>query len=180
MNSRLQMRYKSSVVPQLVEEFSYKNLHQVPVISKIVLNVGLGEATENPKLIERANEELAQISGQKPIIRKARKSVAAFKLREGQNIGCMVTLRGTKMWEFFDRLTNVALPRVRDFKGLSPKSFDGRGNYTLGVREQIIFPEINYDKIEKITGLNVTVCTTARTDVEARALLGFLGMPFRQ
>ncbi len=180
MNSRLQMRYKSSVVPQLVEEFSYKNLHQVPVISKIVLNVGLGEATENPKLIERANEELAQISGQKPIIRKARKSVAAFKLREGQNIGCMVTLRGTKMWEFFDRLTNVALPRVRDFKGLSPKSFDGRGNYTLGVREQIIFPEINYDKIEKITGMNVTVCTTARTDVEARALLGFLGMPFRQ
>tara|TARA_Y100000590_G_scaffold11114_3_gene13700 strand:- start:232 stop:756 length:525 start_codon:yes stop_codon:yes gene_type:complete len=174
------MRYKSSVVPQLVEEFSYKNLHQVPVISKIVLNVGLGEATENPKLIERANEELAQISGQKPIIRKARKSVAAFKLREGQNIGCMVTLRGTKMWEFFDRLTNVALPRVRDFKGLSPKSFDGRGNYTLGVREQIIFPEINYDKIEKITGMNVTVCTTARTDVEARALLGFLGMPFRQ
>ncbi|MCH2411182.1 50S ribosomal protein L5, partial [Myxococcota bacterium] len=173
-------RYKSSVVPQLVEEFSYKNLHQVPVISKIVLNVGLGEATENPKLIERANEELAQISGQKPIIRKARKSVAAFKLREGQNIGCMVTLRGTKMWEFFDRLTNVALPRVRDFKGLSPKSFDGRGNYTLGVREQIIFPEINYDKIEKITGMNVTVCTTARTDVEARALLGFLGMPFRQ
>ena len=180
MNSRLQMRYKSSVVPQLVEEFSYKNLHQVPVISKIVLNVGLGEATENPKLIERANEELAQISGQKPIIRKARKSVAAFKLREGQNIGCMVTLRGTKMWEFFARLTNVALPRVRDFKGLSPKSFDGRGNYTLGVREQIIFPEINYDKIEKITGMNVTVCTTARTDVEARALLGFLGMPFRQ
>ena len=180
MNSRLQMRYKSSIVPQLVEEFSYKNLHQVPVISKIVLNVGLGEATENPKLIERANEELAQISGQKPIIRKARKSVAAFKLREGQNIGCMVTLRGTKMWEFFDRLTNVALPRVRDFKGLSPKSFDGRGNYTLGVREQIIFPEINYDKIEKITGMNVTVCTTARTDVEARALLGFLGMPFRQ
>ena len=180
MNSRLQMRYKSSVVPQHVEEFSYKNLHQVPVISKIVLNVGLGEATENPKLIERANEELAQISGQKPIIRKARKSVAAFKLREGQNIGCMVTLRGTKMWEFFDRLTNVALPRVRDFKGLSPKSFDGRGNYTLGVREQIIFPEINYDKIEKITGMNVTVCTTARTDVEARALLGFLGMPFRQ
>ena len=180
MNSRLQMRYKSSVVPQLVEEFSYKNLHQVPVISKIVLNVGLGEATENPKLIERANEELAQISGQKPIIRKARKSVAAFKLREGQNIGCMVTLRGTKMWEFFDRLTNVALPRVRDFKGLSPKSFDGRGNYTLGVREQIIFPEINYDKIEKITGMNVTVCTTAKTDVEARALLGFLGMPFRQ
>ena len=179
MNSRLQMRYKSSVVPQLVEEFSYKNLHQVPVISKIVLNVGLGEATENPKLIERANEELAQISGQKPIIRKARKSVAAFKLREGQNIGCMVTLRGTKMWEFFDRLTNVALPRVRDFKGLSPKSFDGRGNYTLGVREQIIFPEINYDKIEKITGMNVTVCTTARTDVAARALLGFLGMPFR-
>ena len=180
MNSRLQMRYKSSVVPQLVEEFSYKNLHQVPVISKIVLNVGLGEATENPKLIERANEELAQISGQKPIIRKARKSVAAFKLREGQNIGCMVTLRGTKMWEFFDRLTNVALPRVRDFKGLSPKSFDGRGNYTLGVREQIIFPEINYDKIEKITGMNVTVCTTAKTDVEARALLGFLGMPFRE
>lgn len=180
MTSRLQTRYKSEVVPRLVEEFSYKNVHQVPVISKIVLNVGLGEATENPKLLERANEELAQVAGQKPIIRKARKSVAAFKLREGQSIGCMVTLRGVKMWEFFDRLTNVALPRVRDFKGLSPKSFDGRGNYTLGVREQIIFPEINYDKIEKITGMNVTVCTTAKTDVEARALLGHLGMPFRQ
>ena len=180
MNSRLQARYKSDVVPRLVEDFSYKNVHQVPVISKIVLNVGLGEATENPKLLERANEELGQVAGQRPIIRKARKSIAAFKLREGQNIGCMVTLRGVKMWEFFDRLTNVALPRVRDFKGLSPKSFDGRGNYTLGVREQIIFPEINYDRIEKVTGMNVTVCTTAKTDVEARALLGYLGMPFRQ
>jgi len=165
---------------KLVEEFSYKNIHQVPNLSKIVLNIGLGEATENPKLLERATEELGLVAGQKPIIRKARKSVAAFKLRQGQSIGCMVTLRGARMWEFFDRLTNVALPRVRDFKGVSEKSFDGRGNYTLGIREQIIFPEIDYDKVEKITGMNVTVCTTARTDSEAKSLLGHLGMPFRQ
>jgi large subunit ribosomal protein L5 len=145
-----------------------------------VLNIGLGEATQNAKLLERAAEELAAIAGQKPLIRKARKSVANFKLRQGQAIGCMVTLRGDRMWEFLDRLTNVALPRVRDFKGVSPKAFDGRGNYTLGIREQIIFPEVDYDKVEKITGMNVTVCTTAKTDAEAKALLGHLGVPFRQ
>jgi large subunit ribosomal protein L5 len=146
----------------------------------VVLNVGLGEATQNAKLLERAAEELASIAGQKPLIRKARKSVANFKLRQGQAIGCMVTLRGDRMWEFLDRLTNVALPRVRDFKGVSPKAFDGRGNYTLGIREQIIFPEVDYDKVEKITGMNVTVCTTAKTDAEAKALLAHLGVPFRQ
>jgi large subunit ribosomal protein L5 len=145
-----------------------------------VLNVGLGEATQNAKLLERAAEELAAIAGQKPLIRKARKSVANFKLRQGQAIGCMVTLRGHRMWEFLDRLANVALPRVRDFKGVSPRAFDGRGNYTLGIREQIIFPEVDYDKVEKITGMNVTVCTTARTDAEAKALLAHLGIPFRQ
>ncbi len=180
MLPRLQVRYRDTVRAKLTEEFSYKNIHQVPSLTKVVVNIGLGEATENAKLLERASEELGQIAGQRPVIRKAKKSVAAFKLREGQSIGCMVTLRGARMWEFYDRLTNVALPRVRDFKGVSPKSFDGRGNYTLGIREQIIFPEVDYDKVEKITGMNVTVCTTAETDAEARALLGHLGMPFRQ
>jgi large subunit ribosomal protein L5 len=152
----------------------------VPTVQKVVLNVGLGEATQNAKLLERAAEELALIAGQKPLIRKARKSVANFKLREGQAIGAMVTLRGDRMWEFLDRLMSVALPRVRDFRGTSPKAFDGRGNYTLGIREQIIFPEVDYDKVEKITGMNVTVCTTAKTDAEAKSLLAHLGMPFRQ
>jgi large subunit ribosomal protein L5 len=144
-----------------------------------VVNIGLGQATQNAKLLEKATEELAAIAGQKPLVRKARKSIANFKLREGQAIGCMVTLRGDRMWEFLDRLVNVALPRVRDFKGVSPKAFDGRGNYTLGLREQIIFPEIDYDKVERITGMNVTVCTTAETDAEGRALLAHLGVPFR-
>ena len=143
------------------------------------MNIGLGEATQNPKLLEKAAEELGAITGQKPLIRKARKSIANFKLREGQAHRRMVTLRGDRMWEFLDRLVSVALPRVRDFKGVSPKAFDGRGNYTLGIREQIIFPEVDYDKVEKITGMNVTVCTTARTDAEAKALLAHLGMPFR-
>jgi large subunit ribosomal protein L5 len=165
---------------RLSKEFGYTNFHEVPTVTKVVLNIGLGEATQNAKLLERAAEELAAIAGQKPLIRKARKSVANFKLRQGQAIGCMVTLRGDRMWEFLDRLTNVALPRVRDFKGVSPKAFDGRGNYTLGIREQIIFPEVDYDKVEKITGMNVTVCTTAKTDAEAKALLGHLGVPFRQ
>ena len=165
---------------RLAKEFGYGNLHQVPTVTKVVLNVGLGEATQNAKLLERAAEELAAVAGQKPLIRKARKSVANFKLRQGQAIGCMVTLRGQRMWEFLDRLTNVALPRVRDFRGMSPKAFDGRGNYTLGIREQIIFPEVDYDKVEKITGMNVTVCTTAKTDAEAKALLAHLGVPFRQ
>ncbi len=180
MLPRLLDRYRSEVREKLSKEFGYANVQQVPTMTKIVVNVGLGEATENPKLLERSAEELALITGQKPIIRKARKSVANFKLRAGQNIGCMTTLRGHRMWEFFDRLTNVALPRVRDFKGVSPKAFDGRGNYTLGIREQIIFPEVDYDKVEKITGMNVTVCTTAHTDAEAKSLLGHLGMPFRQ
>jgi large subunit ribosomal protein L5 len=180
MVPRLLARYRESVRAKLTEEFSYGNIHQVPALTKVVVNIGLGEATENAKLLERASEELGQIAGQRPVIRKAKKSVAAFKLREGQSIGCMVTLRGSRMWEFYDRLTNVALPRVRDFKGVSPKSFDGRGNYTLGIREQIIFPEVDYDKVEKITGMNVTVCTTAETDAEAKALLQHLGMPFRQ
>jgi large subunit ribosomal protein L5 len=180
MEPRLLTRYRSDVRARLSKEFGYRNVHQVPTVDKIVVNVGVGEATQNAKLLERAAEELAMITGQKPIIRKARKSIANFKLREGQAIGCMTTLRGHRMWEFLDRLLNVALPRVRDFKGVSPKAFDGRGNYTLGIREQIIFPEVDYDKVEKITGLNVTVCTTARTDAEARALLAHIGMPFRQ
>jgi large subunit ribosomal protein L5 len=152
----------------------------VPRLDKIVVNIGMGAATQNPKLLEKATEELTAITGQKPLVRKARKSIANFKLREGQSIGAMVTLRGDRMWEFLDRLVSVALPRVRDFKGVSPKAFDGRGNYTLGIREQIIFPEVNYDAIEKISGLNVTVCTSARSDAEGKALLAHLGMPFRQ
>ncbi len=178
MQPRLSERYKQDVRDKLSQEFGYQNIHQVPRLSKIVVNIGLGEATQNPKLLDSAVEELAQITGQRPMIRRARKSVANFKLREGQSIGTMVTLRGERMWEFLDRLVNVALPQVRDFKGISLKAFDGRGNYTLGIREQIIFPEINYDKVERITGMNVTVCTTAQTDAEAKALLGHLGMPF--
>jgi len=179
MPARLLERYRKEIAPKLSQEFGYKNHHQVPRVEKVVVNIGLGQATQNAKLLEKATEELAAIAGQKPLVRKARKSIANFKLREGQAIGCMVTLRGDRMWEFLDRLMNVALPRVRDFKGVSAKAFDGRGNYTLGLREQIIFPEIDYDKVERITGLNVTVCTTARTDAEGRALLGHLGMPFR-
>jgi large subunit ribosomal protein L5 len=178
MEARLLTRYKSDVRGKLSQEFGYQNVHQVPRVTKVVVNVGLGEATQNPKLLDNAVEELGLITGQKPAVRKARKSVANFKLREGQAIGATVTLRGERMWEFLDRLVNVALPRVRDFKGVSPKAFDGRGNYTLGIREQIIFPEIDYDKVEKITGMNVTVCTTAETDAEAKALLSHLGMPF--
>ncbi len=179
MKSRLQERYEREVRGQLSQEFGYQNVHQVPNLAKIVVNIGLGEATQNPKLLERSTEELGLVTGQRPLVRKARKSVANFKLRQGQPIGCMVTLRGVRMWEFLDRLTSVALPRVRDFKGVSPKAFDGRGNYTLGIREQIIFPEVDYDKVEKITGMNVTVCTTAGTDAEAKSLLAQLGLPFR-
>jgi len=180
MAPRILERYREEVTPKLREEYGYQNPHQVPGLAKIVVNVGLGEATQNPKLVEKAAEELAAITGQKAIIRRARKSVANFKLRQGQPIGCMVTLRGDRMWEFFDRLMNVALPRVRDFRGASPKAFDGRGNYTLGIREQIIFPEVDYDKVEKITGMNVTVVTTAKTDAEAKSLLDLLGVPFRR
>ncbi|MFQ5471343.1 MAG: 50S ribosomal protein L5 [Dehalococcoidia bacterium] len=180
MTPRLLERYRSEIVPKLLEEFGFKNSHQVPKLTKIVVNIGLGEAAANPKLLDTASEELAAITGQKPSIRRARKSVANFKLRQGQAIGCTVTLRGTRMWEFLDRLLSVSLPRVRDFKGLSPKAFDGRGNYSLGVREQIIFPEIDYDKVERISGLNITVCTTADNDAQGKSLLMHLGMPFRQ
>ncbi len=180
MRPRLLERYRAEIIPKLTGELGFKNLHQVPTLSKIVVNVGLGEATQNPKLLEKAAEELASITGQKPVIRKARKSVANFKLRQGQPIGAKVTLRRDRMWEFFDRLVNVSLPRVRDFKGIAPKAFDGRGNFSLGIREQIIFPEIEYDKVERITGMNITICTTAGNDAEARALLTHLGFPFSQ
>jgi large subunit ribosomal protein L5 len=180
MQPRLLELYRKEVVPKLSKEFGYRNVHQVPRLTKIVVNVGLGEATANPKLLEKAAEELAAITGQKPVIRRARKSIANFKLRAGQAVGATVTLRRDRMWEFFDRLVNVSLPRVRDFKGVSPKAFDGRGNFSLGIREQIIFPEIVFDQIERVTGLNITVCTTARNDAEGRALLAHLGVPFRQ
>ena len=178
MTPRLLDHYKKEVVAKLSQEFGYANVHQVPALQKIVVNIGLGEAAQNPKLVENAAEELAIITGQRPVIRRARKSIANFKLRAGQQIGCMVALRRARMWEFFDRLVNISLPRVRDFKGVSPKAFDGRGNYSLGIREQIIFPEVNYDKVERITGMNVTLCTSASTDAEGKALLAHLGVPF--
>jgi len=180
MATRLLELYKKEIVPKLSKEFEFKNVHRVPKLLKIVVNMGVGEAAANPKLLEQASQELAFITGQKPSIRRARKSIANFKIRAGQEIGCTVTLRGERMWEFFDRLVNVSLPRVRDFKGVSPKAFDGRGNYSLGIREQIIFPDVNYDKVERITGINVTVCTTAANDAEGKSLLSQLGMPFRQ
>jgi large subunit ribosomal protein L5 len=177
--ARLRERYGREVLPELMKEFGFQNPMQAPKLEKIVVNMGLGEAINNGKIIDASVEQLGTITGQKPVITKARKSIANFKLRQGQSIGAMVTLRGDRMYEFFDRLVTIALPRVRDFKGVSPKAFDGKGNYTLGVREQIIFPEINYDKVEKIKGLNITVVTTARNDEEGRALLRHLGMPFR-
>jgi len=177
---RLKERYRDTIAPTLREEFGYRNVNEIPRLEKIVVNIGLGEATTNPKLLERAMEELAMITGQKPVIRRAKKSVSNFRLREGQAIGCSVTLRGSRQWEFLDRLLNVALPRVRDFSGVSAKAFDGRGNYTLGLREQTIFPEVDYDKVEKVTGMNVTVVTTAKTDAEAKSLLTHLGVPFRR
>jgi len=176
---RLKTLYGKEVVQRLQKEFGYTNLNQVPKVVKISLNMGLGEAVGNPKVIDSAIEELRLISGQSPVVTKAKKSIATFKLREGQKIGAMVTLRRERMWEFFDRFVSFALPRVRDFKGISPRSFDGRGNFSVGIREQIIFPEINYDKIDKIKGLNISIVTTARTDEEGRALLRYLGMPFR-
>ncbi|MEE8508535.1 MAG: 50S ribosomal protein L5 [Myxococcota bacterium] len=180
MLPRLLDVYRKEVIPKLSKEFGYGNLHQVPTLEKIVVNIGLGEAAANPKLLEKATQELAEITGQKPVIRRARKSIANFKLRAGQQIGCTVTLRRDRMWEFFDRLVSVSLPRVRDFRGVASKAFDGRGNYSLGIREQIIFPEVDYDKVERITGLNVTVCTTAKNDAEGKALLSHLGIPFAQ
>jgi len=180
MAARLKDNYQKKVMPALTKEFGYKNHMAVPKLEKISINIGLGEATQNAKLMDGAANELGQIAGQKPVVTKARKSIAQFKLREGQSIGCMVTLRGERMYEFFDRLVNVALPRVRDFRGVSSKSFDGRGNYTLGLKDQLIFPEIDYAKVEKMKGMNITIVTTARNDEQARALLKHMGMPFRQ
>jgi large subunit ribosomal protein L5 len=180
MAARLRQHYTKSVIPGLSKEFGYKNVMAVPKLVKISVNIGMGEATQNAKLMDGAVNELGQIAGQKPVITKARKSIAAFKLRENMPIGCMVTLRGDRMYEFFDRLVNVALPRVRDFRGVSSKSFDGRGNYTLGIRDQLIFPEIDYAKVEKTKGMNISITTTARTDAEGLALLKAMGMPFRQ
>ncbi len=177
--SILKELYQQEIRPMLIEKFKYESPMQVPRLDKIVLNMGLGEAIQNAKILETASEDLALISGQKPVITRARKSIAAFKLRKGMPIGCMVTLRRSKMYDFLYKLVNVALPRIRDFRGVSPKSFDGRGNYTLGIKEHIIFPEIDYDKVDKIKGLNVTIVTTAETDEEARALLEGFGMPFR-
>ena len=177
--SRLYELYKNEVVPKLMKEFGYKSIMEVPKIDKVVLNMGVGEAVQNIKALDNAVEELTLIAGQKAVIRRAKKSVAAFKLRKGMPIGCMVTLRKKKMYDFLDKLMNIALPRVKDFRGVSPKSFDGRGNYSLGIREQIIFPEIDYDKIDKIKGLGVNIITTAKTDEEAKKLLQYLGMPFR-
>ena len=180
MGARLRERYLKEIRPALVQELGLKNPMQAPRLDKVVVNMGLGEAISNAKILDASLEQLASITGQKPVVTKARKSIANFKLRQGQSIGAMVTLRGDRAYEFLDRLLNVALPRVRDFKGVSPKAFDGKGNYTMGVKEQIIFPEINYDKVEKIKGLNITVVTTARNDEEGRTLLRHLGMPFRQ
>ena len=180
MSARLKEKYTKDVVPALKKEFGYKNVMAVPKLQKIVVNMGLGEATSNAKIVDTGADELARITGQKPVVRRAKKSIAAFKVRKGMPIGTMVTLRGERMWEFLDRLISVALPRVRDFRGVSPRGFDGRGNYTLGLRDQLLFPEIDYMKVDKARGMNVSVVTTAKTDEEARKLLQFIGMPFRQ
>jgi large subunit ribosomal protein L5 len=177
--SQLKNIYEKEVVPKLMETFKYKNIMQVPALEKIILNMGLGEAIQNIKVLDSAAEELKAIAGQKPVITRAKKSIAAFKLREGMPIGCMVTLRRRRMYDFYYKLVNIALARVRDFRGVSSKAFDGRGNYSLGVKEHIIFPEIDYDKIDKIKGLNISIVTTARTDEEGRQLLGLMGMPFK-
>jgi len=178
--ARLKEKYIKEVIPALQEKFKYKSVMQVPKLEKVVLNMGVGEVKENPKAIESAVNDLAIITGQKPVITKAKKSVAAFKVRQGMNIGCKVTLRGDRMYEFVDKFFNIALPRVRDFRGVSSNSFDGRGNYAMGVREQLIFPEIDYDKVDKVRGMDIIFVTTAKTDEEARELLKLLGMPFSQ
>ena len=180
MMNRLQEKHKAEIAPALIEKFKYTSIMQVPKISKIVVNIGAGDAVANPKVLDDAVNELAQITGQKPLITKAKKSIASFKLREGMPIGCKVTLRGERMYDFFDKLVTVALPRVRDFRGVNPKGFDGRGNYTLGVKEQLIFPEINYDKVSKIRGMDIVIVTTANTDQEAFELLKQFGMPFKR
>jgi large subunit ribosomal protein L5 len=178
--ARLKDKYTSEIAPALQQKFSYKNVMQIPKLEKVVINMGVGEAIQNSKAIDSAVGDLMKVSGQKPVVTRAKKSIAAFKLREGMPIGTKVTLRGDRMYEFVDRLMNVALPRVRDFRGVSGKSFDGRGNYTLGIKEQLIFPEIEYDKIDKLRGMDIVFVTTAKTDEEARELLGAFGMPFRE
>lgn len=178
--ARLKATYKDKVVPSLMEKFQYESIMQTPRLEKIVLNMGVGEAKENSKFLDNAVEEMTLIAGQKPVVTKAKKSISNFKLREGMSVGCKVTLRGEHMYEFFDKLVNIALPRVRDFRGVSKTAFDGRGNYALGIKEQLIFPEINYDKIDKIRGMDIIITTTANTDEEARELLGLMGMPFRK
>jgi large subunit ribosomal protein L5 len=177
--AKLKEIYQQKAVPAMMKRFNYRNVMEVPKLEKIVINMGLGEAIQNIKILDSAVQELSQITGQRPVITKAKKSIAQFKLRKGMPIGCMVTLRKERMYEFFNRLVNVALPRVRDFKGVSGKSFDGRGNYALGIREQLIFPEIHYDKIDKVKGMNIVIMTTAKTDEEGKELLSLLGMPFR-
>ncbi len=179
MSARLREKYQNEVVPALQKEFGYKNIMAVPKVEKVVVNMGLGEATANAKIVDTGADELARITGQKPVTRRAKKSIAAFKVRKGMPIATMVTLRGDRMWEFLDRLMNIALPRVRDFKGVPPRGFDGRGNYTLGLKDQLLLPEIDYMKVDKARGMNVSVVTTAKTDEEARKLLQFIGMPFR-
>lgn len=176
---RLKEKYIKEIIPLMMKEFSYENVMQVARVQKVVLNVGLGEAIQNIKLLDAAQKELSLITGQRAVVTKAKKSIASFKLRKGVPIGCKVTLRGNKMYEFLDRLISLALPRIRDFKGVSGKSFDGRGNYSLGLKEQFIFPEIDYDKVEMVHGLDVAICTTAKTDKESKSLLRYLGMPFR-
>jgi len=179
MKPRLKEKYLKEVVPNMMKDFSYKNIMEVPKVQKVVLNVGLGEAIQNIKLLDAAQKELSIITGQKAVVTKAKKSIAAFKLRKGMPIGCKVTLRGNMMYEFLDRLISLSLPRIRDFRGISGKSFDGRGNYSLGLKEQFMFPEVDYDKVEMVHGLDITFCTTAKTDKESKALLRYLGMPFR-
>ena len=177
--SRLKDRYTADVVPALKKEFGYKNVMAIPRIDKVVVNMGLGDATQNAKIVDAGADELARVTGQKPVVTRAKKSIAQFKVRKGMPIGAMVTLRGERMWEFLDRLMSVALPRVRDFRGVSPRGFDGRGNYTLGLKDQLLFPEIDYMKVDKARGMNISVVTTAKTDEESRKLLQLLGMPFR-
>lgn len=177
---RLQKKYKEEIIDKMIKEFNYKNIMQVPKLTKIVLNMGVGDAIENKKYLETALEEMMMISGQRPVKTKAKKSVAAFKVRKGMEIGCKVTLRGNRMYEFLDRFINIALPRVRDFRGVSNNSFDGKGNFAIGIKEQIIFPEIDYDKVEKIHGMDIVICTSAKTDEEARKLLGEFGMPYKR
>ncbi len=180
MTSRLKIKYMEEVVPAMMERFNYKNVMEVPKLEKIVINMGIGEARENPKVLEAAVNELAQITGQRPVVTKAKKSIANFKVREGMNVGAKVTLRGDRMYDFLDKFMNIALPRVRDFRGVSDTSFDGRGNYAIGVKEQLIFPEIEYDKVESIRGMDIIIVTSAKTDEEAKVFLEMMGMPFRK